>query len=69
MLEEFTNVLLSKPYNVSEVELFKVFKDIAGEKGSLLYRVGALGEIKPISLFAYRFKTYEGFIRWLNDRK
>ena len=67
--EEFTNVLLSKPYNVSEAELFKVFKEVAGEKGSLLYRVGALGGIKPISLFAYRFKTYEGFIRWLNEKK
>jgi hypothetical protein len=49
--------------------LFKVFKDVAGEKGSLLYRVGALGGIKPISLFAYRFKTFEGFIRWLNENK
>jgi len=41
----------------------------AGEKGSLLYRVGALGGIKPISLFSYRFKAYEGFIRWLNENK
>ena len=36
-------------------------------KRQLLYRVGALGGIKPISLFTYRFKTYEGFIRWLNE--
>jgi len=67
--EEFTNVLLSEPYKISESELFKVFKDVAGEKGSLLYRVGALGGIKPISLFSYRFKAYEGFIRWLNENK
>ena len=67
--EEFTDILLSKPFKISERELFKVFKDVAGEKGSSLYRVGALGGIKPISLFSYRFKAYEGFIRWLNENK
>jgi len=65
--EEFTDVLLSEPYKISESELFKVFKDVAGERGSSLYRVGTLGGIKPISLFSYRFKAYEGFIRWLNE--
>jgi hypothetical protein len=34
--EEFTDVLLFEPYKVSESELFKVFKDVAGEKGSLV---------------------------------
>ncbi len=67
--EGFTDVLLFEPYKISESELFKVFKNVAGEKGSLLYRVGALGGIKPISLFAYRFKAYEGFIKWLNENK
>ncbi len=67
--EEFTNTLLFEPYKISESKLFKVFKNVAGEKGSLLYKVGALGGIKPISLFAYRFKVYEGFIRWLNENK
>jgi len=65
--EEFTDVLLFEPHRIPESELFKVFKNVAGEKGSLLYRVGALGGIKPISLFAYRFKAYEGFIKWLNE--
>jgi len=65
--EEFTDILLFEPFKISESELFKAFKEVAGEKGSLLYRVGALGGIKPISLFAYRFKAYEGFIRWLNE--
>lgn len=65
--EEFTDILLSEPFKISESELFKVFKDVAGEKGSLLYKVGALGGIKPISLFSYRFKAYEGFIRWLSE--
>ncbi len=36
---------------------------------ALLYRVGALGGIKPISLFAYRFKAFEGFVRWLDKTK
>lgn len=67
--EKFTDVLIFEPYKISELELFKAFKDVAGEKGSFLYRVGALGGIKPISLFTYRFKTYEGFIRWLNENK
>ncbi len=65
--EEFTDILLSEPFKISEAELFKVFKDVAGNRGSLLYRVGALGGIKPISLFTYRFKAYEGFIRWLKE--
>jgi len=65
--EEFTDALLLRPYEISESKIFKIFKDVAGDKGSLLYRVGALGGIKPISLFTYRFKTYEGFIRWLNE--
>jgi len=67
--EKFTEVLLLEPYRISEIELFKVFRNVAGEKGSLLYRVGVLGGIKPISLFSYRFKAFEGFIRWLNENK
>ncbi|MHA1580482.1 MAG: hypothetical protein ACTSUQ_12770, partial [Candidatus Freyarchaeota archaeon] len=57
----------TRTFEISESELFKVFKEVAGDKGSLLYRVGALGGIKPISLFTYRFKAYEGFIRWLEE--
>lgn len=67
--EEFTDVLLFEPYKISESELFKVFRDVAGDKGALLYKVGFLGGIKPISLFSYRFKAYEGFIKWLNETK
>lgn len=65
--EKFTDIVLFEPFKILESELFQVFKDVAGDKGSLLYRVGALGGIKPISLFAYRFKAYEGFIRWLRE--
>jgi len=65
--EEFTDLLIYKPFEISEKQLFDIFRDVAGEKGSLLYKVGALGGIKPISLFSYRFKAYEGFIRWLYE--
>jgi len=67
ILEEFTDMFLFEPFKISESELFRVFKSVAGERGSLLYRVGALGGIKPLSLFSYRFKAYEGFIKWLNE--
>ncbi len=66
--EEFTEKILFEPYKISETKLFNIFKEVAGEKGSDLYKVGALGGIKPISLFAYRFKAYEGFIRWLEEK-
>lgn len=67
LVEKFNKRLTVEPYTISEEELFKIFYTIAGEKGGDLYRVGFLGGIKPISLFAYRFKAYEGFIRWLVD--
>ncbi|MDI9643192.1 MAG: hypothetical protein QFX37_06690 [Archaeoglobales archaeon] len=41
--EEFGDDLLTKPFAISEIKLFKLFRDVAGEKGSSLYRVGALG--------------------------
>ncbi len=66
--EEFTDDLLFNPDKIPESKLFKLFKDVAGEKGSLLYKVGALGGIKPLSLFTYRFKAYEGFIKWLKEK-
>lgn len=67
MAETLGDILMFEPYKIDEVKLFGVFKQVAGDKGSLLYRVGALGGIKPISLFAYRFKAYEGFIKWLEN--
>lgn len=65
--EEFSSLLFDKPYEVSESRLFQVFRNVAGQKGASLYKVGMLGGIKPASLFAYRFKAYEGFIRWLEE--
>jgi hypothetical protein len=67
LVEEFSDYLIFEPYKISELKLFEIFKTSAGSKGSLLYKVGSLGGIKPISLFAYRFKAYEGFIKWLNE--
>jgi len=67
--EKFKDDLFFEPFKISEIKLLQSFKEVAGEKGSLLYRVGALGGIKPVSLFLYRFKAYEGFIRWLNEEK
>ena len=64
---EFSEKLSYEPFNIYESKLFSIFKEIGGAKGSLVYKVGALGGIKPLSLFAYRFKAYEGFIRWLNE--
>jgi endonuclease III len=65
LYEKFGDSLLFEPYKVPEQGLYEVFKVVAGKKGSSLYKVGALGGIKPISLFAYRLKAYEGFARWL----
>jgi hypothetical protein len=64
---EFSEKLSYEPFNIYEKKLFSIFKEIGGAKGSLVYKVGALGSIKPLSLFAYRFKAYEGFIRWLRE--
>jgi hypothetical protein len=67
--EEFTEKVLFKPYKILDTELLKIFRKVAGEKGSLLYKVGSLGGIKPVSLFVYRFKAYEAFIKWLENTK
>lgn len=65
LANRFDRILFSSPYDIPETDLFHVFVEVAGETGSALYKVGSLRGIKPISLFAYRFKAYEGFLRWL----
>jgi hypothetical protein len=67
LIKEFNEKLVESPYSISEESMLKIFYEIAGETGSNLYRVGFLGGIKPISLFLYRFKAFEGFIRWLKN--
>jgi len=69
LARKFNMKLITEPHNISEEALFKIFHEIAGKKGSELYKVGFLGGIKPISLFSYRFKTFEGFVRWLEQNK
>jgi hypothetical protein len=65
--ERFGDALFYSPFQISEYELIELLRQIAGPRGGLLYRVGFLGGIKPLSLFAYRFKSYEGFIRRLGS--
>lgn len=43
-------------------EALEVFKQIGGERGAKIYRVGALGGIKPLSLFLYRFPAFVFFL-------
>ena len=60
LFSEFKDRLLFQPFQVDGEELFALFRKVAGEKGRGLYKVGALGGIKPISLFSYRFKAFRG---------
>jgi hypothetical protein len=64
---EFGERLLSQPFQISGRRLFAIFHQVGGERGRDLYRVGALGGIKPISLFSYRVKAFEEFMRWLDE--
>jgi endonuclease III len=54
-------------YNPSKVEqqfesVLEVFHKVGGRRGSEIYRVGALGGIKPLSLFLYRLFAFNIFI-------
>jgi hypothetical protein len=54
-------------YNPSQVEqqfesALEVFHKVGGQRGSEIYRVGALGGIKPLSLFLYRLFAFNIFI-------
>ena len=44
-------------------QVLEVFREVGGSKGAKLYRVGALGGIKPLSLSLYRLATFVLFIR------
>jgi hypothetical protein len=48
-------------------QVLKVFREVGGERGAELYRVGALGGIKPLSLFLYRIAAFTIFIRNVRD--
>jgi endonuclease III len=65
----FSDSILYQPESVAKnfEKLVKIFHDIGGARGSELYRVGALGGIKPLSLFLYRFASFTFFINSLDD--
>ncbi len=69
LFAEFGSQLLYAPLNVATKfeQLSKVFRQVGGQRGRGLYRVGALGGIKPISLFLYRFAAFAFFIARLRE--
>ncbi|MHA1712174.1 MAG: hypothetical protein ACTSUS_08995 [Candidatus Freyarchaeota archaeon] len=69
LYEEFTETLLYSPWEIDPYRLFDILVDVAGEKGSDLYKVGALGGIKPTSLFLYRFYSFTLYIKTLGNIK
>lgn len=64
----FKRQLLDEPLKVVSqfYEVLAVFYRVGGEKGAKIYRVGALGGIKPLSLFLYRFAAFAFFISGLD---
>lgn len=68
LFSQFGDDLLFNPSQIPGEKLFTTFRRVGGERGREIYRVGAIGGIKPISLFAYRFKAYEEFIKWLGEK-
>ncbi|MCX7968429.1 MAG: hypothetical protein N3B10_08065 [Armatimonadetes bacterium] len=56
--------LLYEPMEVAKQfdEVLTIFRQVGGEKGAEIYRVGALGGIKPLSLFLYRFAAFTFFV-------
>ncbi|MEM3147194.1 MAG: hypothetical protein QXY94_06555, partial [Archaeoglobaceae archaeon] len=64
LFAEFGRQLLYEPAKLAKQfeKVLSVFHQVGGEKGSEIYRVGALGGIKPLSLFLYRFAAFAFFI-------
>ncbi|MFZ8853032.1 hypothetical protein [Fervidibacter sp.] len=65
----FGTDLLLYPNTLEEQfdQVLKVFREVGRERGAELYRVGALGGIKPLSLFLYRIAAFTIFIRNVRD--
>lgn len=68
LFSQFGDDLLFQPIQIPGEVLFTIFRKVGGERGREIYRVGTIGGIKPISLFAYRFKAYEEFIKWMGKK-
>lgn len=69
LFASFGQQLLYEPTEVAKrfEEVLFVFRRVDGEKGAEIYRVGALGGIKPLSLFLYRFAAFAFFINGLDN--
>ncbi len=69
LFARFGDTLLYQPDTVEQRfgDVLDIFREIGGRKGRELYRVGALGGIKPLSLFLYRFATFIFLVRNLPD--
>jgi len=69
LFANFGRQLLHEPMEISKRfdEVLEVFRQVGGERGAEIYRVGALGGIKPLSLFLYRFAAFAFFISGVRD--
>ncbi len=68
LLSAFGQRLLDEPLEIARQfgDVLSVFYQVGGKKGAEIYRVGALGGIKPLSLFLYRFAAFAFFIGGLS---
>ncbi|MEM3511728.1 MAG: hypothetical protein QXY80_03660 [Candidatus Jordarchaeales archaeon] len=69
LYEALGDTILYTPWEIDPHRLFSVLRGVAGDKGSSLYRVGALGGIKPFSLFLYRMYSFVLYMKSLGDRE
>jgi len=69
LFSEFGKDLLHNPIMVERQfdRALKVFYRIGGKRGAEVYRIGALGGIKPLSLFLYRFAAFAFFLHCCNE--
>ncbi len=69
LFDAFGQQLLDEPLKVTRQfrEMLTVFYQVGGEKGAKIYHVGALGGIKPLSLFLYRFAAFAFFVSSLHQ--
>jgi len=73
LYEEFSNQLLTEPWEISLIKILEVYhkvnQKVKESDGRPIFRVGLLGAIKPISIFGYRFLAFTGFIKFLEENK
>lgn len=69
LYEALGDTVLYAPWEIDPHKLFSTLKSVAGEKGSSLYRVGALGGIKPFSLFLYRMYSFVLYVKSLGGQE